>query len=269
MKISVLVENTSRDNYCTEHGLSLYIALNSGKNILFDMGQGNLFLKNAQLLGCDIKDVDSAIISHGHYDHGGGLRYFMNLNDKANVYIQQAAFEPHYSMKEFGLKYIGLDESLKTDFCDRLVMCGGICALSEGVTLFTCSENIYTQPEGNSLLYGSDKKSNDDFSHEQSVLITEGDRVVLFAGCAHCGILNIMHTAEKLSSRKITHVIAGFHLMKTNDNEQLMTLAQGLLSHETCSYYTLHCTGTEQYEMLRQYMNNRICYLSCGDSIEI
>ena len=95
MKISVLVENTSRDNYCTEHGLSLYIALNSGKNILFDMGQGNLFLKNAQLLGCDIKDVDSAIISHGHYDHGGGLRYFMNLNDKANVYIQQPAFEPH------------------------------------------------------------------------------------------------------------------------------------------------------------------------------
>lgn len=269
MKISVLVENTSRDNYCTEHGLSLYITLNNGRNMLFDMGQGDLFLKNAQLLGCDIKDVDSAIVSHGHYDHGGGLRCFMNLNDKAKVYIQQPAFEPHYSMKEYGLKYIGLDESLKTDFSDRLVMCGEICALCEGVTLFTCGEKKYPQPEGNSLLYGSDERSNDDFSHEQSVLIIEGDKVVLFAGCAHCGILNIMHTAEKLSSRKITHVIAGFHLMKSTDNKQLMALAQGLLGHETCSYYTMHCTGTEQYEMLKVYMKDRICYISCGDTIDI
>ena len=76
MKISVLAENTACDNlFDCEHGLSLYI--DTGKNkILFDMGQSNLFEKNAEKLGIDLSEVDIAILSHGHYDHGGGLKRF-------------------------------------------------------------------------------------------------------------------------------------------------------------------------------------------------
>ena len=109
MEITSLVENTSRMDFPVEHGLSLYISLDDGHKILFDMGQRRLFADNAERLGIDLADVDIAVVSHGHYDHGGGLRTFLELNKKAKVYISRHAFEPHYSLRENGLKYIGIN----------------------------------------------------------------------------------------------------------------------------------------------------------------
>ena len=110
MRITALAENTSvSDNFGAEHGLSLYIETDK-HNILFDMGQTALFSENAEKLGIDLSMVDIAVLSHGHYDHGGGLKKFLSINDKAPVYINRYAFEPHYNGKE---KYIGLDISLQ------------------------------------------------------------------------------------------------------------------------------------------------------------
>ena len=81
MKITSIVENTSIVGIPVEHGLSLYIQLDNGQNVLFDMGQRRLFAENAERLGLSIADVDTAIISHGHYDHGGGLSAFLEMND--------------------------------------------------------------------------------------------------------------------------------------------------------------------------------------------
>ena len=102
MTIKSVVENTSAVGLPVEHGLSLYIQLENGRNILFDMGQRRLFAENAEQLGLSIADIDTAIVSHGHYDHGGGLRAFLEINDKAKVYIHKDAFQPHYSLKDYG-----------------------------------------------------------------------------------------------------------------------------------------------------------------------
>ena len=236
MKITSLVDNTSHAGLPIEHGLSLHIALDNGQNILFDMGQGSLFASNAATLGIDIASVDAAIISHGHYDHGGGLKTFLEKNRRAMVYINTHAFEPHYS-------FSGVN---------------GNC--------------LY--PTGNKLLYGPEKDINDDFCHEQSLIITENDKTVLFAGCAHTGILNIMQKAEKSTNRTITHVFAGMHLVKSglsNDSESafIHTLSLKLLNHQGCRYYTMHCTGLSQYELLKKNMNDAIGYMSCGDTVII
>lgn len=77
MKITSIIENTSTIGLPVEHGLSLYVQLDNGQNVLFDMGQRRLFTENAERLGLSISNVDTAIISHGHYDHGGGLRAFL------------------------------------------------------------------------------------------------------------------------------------------------------------------------------------------------
>lgn len=95
-KIVTLVENTtSSSEYRSKHGLCLYIETDRHK-ILFDLGQDKLFLENAKKMDIDISEIDTVIISHGHKDHGGALKRFMDLNSNAKIYIRKEAFEPHY-----------------------------------------------------------------------------------------------------------------------------------------------------------------------------
>ena len=99
MKITVLVENTSLCDIPVEHGLSLYIEA-CGKNVLFDSGQSTLFAENAKRLGVDLKAVDFCVLSHGHYDHSGGLMEFICENDHAPIYMHKNAFGLHYSQHD-------------------------------------------------------------------------------------------------------------------------------------------------------------------------
>lgn len=272
MKITSIIENTSKTGLPVEHGLSLFIQLENGRIVLFDMGQSSLFAENAARLGLSIADVDTAIISHGHYDHGGGLGSFLSLNEKANVYVHEDAFMPHYSLRETGLRYIGLSKELQTS--KRIIACGSLTQISEDMNLFADVQGTCCCPHGNHLLFGPNQEENDTFSHEQSLIIEEGDNVVLFAGCAHKGIINILRKAEEVIGRKPTHVLAGMHLVKSGLDEEaeasfIHTLANELATYKQTKFYTMHCTGEQQFLKLKEIMNAQIDYLSCGDRIVI
>ena len=139
LKITALVENTVPEDLAAqlglgkEHGLSLYIEA-CGHKILFDMGQTGLFARNAAALGVDLAAVDLAVLSHGHYDHGGGLARFLELNSTAPVYLNEHAFEPHYHGAE---RYIGLDPALAAS--PRLHLTGEEAVLAPGLTLAACN----------------------------------------------------------------------------------------------------------------------------------
>ena len=95
MIVKVLSENTSSsEKLGSEHGLSLYIETETHK-ILFDTGASGLFAENAEKMGVDLTRIDLAVISHGHYDHGGGLKTFLGINNRAKIYLHQMALEPH------------------------------------------------------------------------------------------------------------------------------------------------------------------------------
>ncbi len=271
MKITSLVENTSCKGLPVEHGLSLHIKLNDGRQILFDMGQHNLFVGNAERLGINLPAIDVAVVSHGHYDHGGGLGKFLKINSHATVYVNRHAFEPHYSLRDNGLTYIGLDQSLKNN--RRLAFCDEETGI-DGIILFSGVGNNCLFPSGNRLLFGPEMDKNDDFCHEQSMIVTEGDKTVLFAGCAHSGIVNIMQRAEKVAKRQLTHVFAGMHLVKSGlsedeENTFIGRLSEELLKYHDCHYYTMHCTGLQQYGLLKKHMGCAIDYMSCGEIVEI
>lgn len=272
MEITSLVENTSRMGFPVEHGLSLHISLDDGRKILFDMGQRRLFADNAERLGIDLADVDMAVVSHGHYDHGGGLRTFLELNKKAQVYISRHAFEPHYSLRDDGLKYIGIDPELRTN--DRLVLCADETHIGDNIILFSGVNGDYLKPNGNRLLFGPAKNENDDFRHEQSLIIREGNNTVLFAGCAHCGIVNIIEKGIHVAGGPFTHVFAGMHLVKSGLAEKeevnfIRSLAEKLSAYAGCRYFTMHCTGTTQYEILKKEMGDAISYMGCGETVGI
>ncbi len=258
MKITALLENTTaRDDMQIEHGLSLYIETNTHR-ILFDMGQSDLFAKNAETLGIDLAKVDLAILSHGHYDHGGGLPTFLALNDTAPIYLNRFAFEPHYNATQ---KYIGLDTTLVES--SRLRYTDEICPLAPELTLFSCNERTRSNDLGSFGLTVLESNCHvpDDFRHEQYLLIEEEGKKVLISGCSHKGIQNIMEWVSP------DVLVGGFHFMKLEPGETLAAAAEELNKYST-RYFTGHCTGEEQFAYLKERME-RLEYLSCGKTITI
>ncbi len=257
MKITVLTENTSACGLPYEHGLSLYIEAN-GHRLLFDTGQTALFSENAEQLGVDLAAVDICVLSHGHYDHGGGLKRFIGLNDHAPIYLSRHAFCSCYNAKG---KYIGLDPELKKS--DRLIYTEDICELNDGLTLYSCNDREkYLDMSSAGLTVMKDGVFiPDDFRHEQYLLIEEGGRRILISGCSHKGVVNIMEWFRP------DVLIGGFHFMKLPTDVVLQSYAERLDGYD-CDYYTCHCTGTEQYEYMKRYMKS-LHYISAGDRLNI
>lgn len=258
MRITALAENTAHDPAIgCEHGLSLYIETDS-RVILFDMGQTELFAKNAEKLGIDLKKVDFAVLSHGHYDHGGGMKRFLQLNSCAPVYISRHAFEPHYNGKE---KYIGLNTALSSS--ERLIFTDEEYKIADGLTLCACNDiqRVCDTDSGELTVMRDGRLIPEDFIHEQYLLIEENDKRVLISGCSHKGILNIVDRF------KPDVLVGGFHFMKMELDGRLLDYAKRLNEYPT-EFYTCHCTGAEQYDYMKPHME-RLHYLYSGKTIEI
>lgn len=263
MKIWTLMENTAcREGLQAEHGLSLYIE--TGKHrILFDAGQSGAFADNAEKLGVDLSRVDLAVLSHGHYDHGGGLERFLAKNVTAPIYVNQYAFQPHYNGAD---KYIGLAPALAE--CGRLIPVGDELEIGEGLTLFSCNglEQPYpADPFGLKVLEKGVLRP-EDFRHEQYLLIREAGKRILFSGCSHKGIRNIVHWFRP------DVLVGGFHFMKLDPQGEgaaaLEAAARDLMGYPTV-YYTGHCTGERQFAFLKERMGDRLHALSTGFVQEI
>lgn len=274
MKISVLAENTTHDPALgSEHGLSLYVETESHK-MLFDTGQGSLFAENAVKLGIDLSKVDICFISHGHYDHGGGLRTFLNLNPRSPVYANIKALGEYYANRTDAPKqYIGLDKALP--FPERFVFTGRNLAIEDGLELFSIVTGQAFLPSGNHDLFekNGDAFIPDNFSHEQNLIITEDGKTVLIAGCAHKGIINIVESYHDLKGCYPDYVIGGFHLYNkasggSEDADTVDAIGRYLLLTGS-KYFTCHCTGMESYQSLKNVMADKIDYLSTGNQINI
>ncbi len=274
MIIKMLMENTScSPTLDSEHGLSVYIETPKHK-ILFDTGSSNNFLRNSQKMGVPISDIDIAVISHGHYDHGGGLIGFLGKNSTAKVYIKEEAFGDHYSISsEGGEKYIGLDKSILNN--PQIQFTQNHHIIDDQLELFSNVKGSKFKPSGNKQLFAKKdgQLKEDVFSHEQNLVIHEKDKTVLMAGCAHKGIANIMEHFYLLNKSYPTHVVGGFHLYNRSKDkdelpEQVFALGEYLKSKATI-YYTCHCTGTKSYNLLKEQLGDQINYLSTGSQLTI
>lgn len=272
MRVITLMENTAAEKtFAAEHGLSLYIET-KGRKILFDTGPSPSFLANAEKLGADIAGVDYLIISHGHNDHGGALAAFLEVNKKAQVFVQREAFKPHYSLKNGCLHNIGLEESLLSRQQVKLVSSDR--EIADGIRVFSRVKTRVPRPRSNfGLKCGTENSLQDDlFEHEQNLIITEGDKRVLFTGCAHNGIVNIIEQFKENTGAAPSHVFGGFHLSSRSGRgetpETIERMADYLLASGAICY-TGHCTGAKAYRLLREKMGAAVFYLAAGTVFEI
>lgn len=295
MRVTVLVDDiSSTEGIEAEHGLSLFIERGNDR-LLFDVGLSGMFARNAMALGCPIERVDSLILSHGHYDHTGGLVDFFTLNQESKIYITPTTFRAYFSMRgnalfqNIGTKRFDRDERLAS----RFIVNKGVLSPGEGITLFSDVSKISKIPDSNIKLYSWDDSDgveapvgvgefifpesrivHDLFLHEQNLVVTTEDgKVALFVGCSHCGIVNILGRSEELLGRAPDYVVGGFHLSipslgETISYDQLDLIAEEL-KRRPCRYYTGHCVSYEAYERLKPILGDQISYFGSGDVIEM
>ncbi|MGM9619172.1 MAG: MBL fold metallo-hydrolase [Oscillospiraceae bacterium] len=274
MKITVLMENrTQREDMRCAHGLSLYIET-AERKLLFDMGPDGTFLENARTMGIDLAEVDMAFLSHGHHDHAGGLAAFCEVNEKASIYMEKDAFGLYYGTAGEERVYAGIDQSFLR-YRDRFVFTNGRTMVDNAVTLFSdVRGELYCVP----LNDGMTEERNgifvqDDFRHEQNLIVTEGTKRVLFTGCAHRGIVNILRRTEEILGRAPDAVVGGFHLYDHTTGElpeeKLLSGVAAELKARPGRCCTGHCTGIAAYRTLRSALGERCDYLFCGKTIEL
>lgn len=259
MRWTVLSDNRSYDSCLfTEHGLSVLLQTERHK-ILLDTGASDVFVRNAEQLGIDLSDVGYVFISHGHSDHAGGLRYFLEHNQNAQVIVSPDAMSGKFFSKRGNL------HSITTEWPeigeDRLVLIDQTCEILEGLHVIAHIPQKHPMPKGNQNLYIQDADGNyihDDFRHELALYV-DG---LLFTGCAHSGLENILAACPW----PVHTVVGGFHLLDGQEtDDEIKALAQRLKAmYPETQFYTSHCTGDHVLEVMKDVMGEQLQPFSAG-----
>lgn len=274
MKITTLIENnTLNEKLKSEHGLSFYIETDEHK-ILFDTGKTDLFIHNAKELNINLQEVDIVVISHGHYDHIGGLIHFLKMNKKAKVFLKKEIFDYQYfSIRKENKKYIGYSTEL-LEYKERFVFIESAFYSIDNFYFFASFDKTYPLPKGNEILFKQkeSKLIKDDFQHELIFAINSINGLTVFCGCAHNGILNTVSTVHRYSiNKKIKTIIGGFHLIdsnefvKTETDDEITFIATELKRISNgVDYYTGHCTTNNAFNILQSVLGTYIQKLEIG-----
>ena len=274
MKWTVLSDNrTQNPSLQTEHGLSILLETDNHR-ILLDTGASDVFIRNAEVLGIDLSTVDYVFISHGHSDHAGGLRHFMNINNKAQVIVSPHAVRGKFFSKRRYLHSITTEWPEGNE--DRFLMVDKSCEIDDGLHVIAYIPQTHQMPQGNQHLFVQTAENdyiNDDFRHELA-FYTDG---LLFTGCAHSGLENILAACPY----PVKTVVGGFHLLDDHETEEELTaLAHRLTDYgipsplrerleEGLQFYTSHCTGDKVFATLKTVMGNQLHAFSCGNTVSL
>lgn len=273
MKITILSENTVADERLEcEHGLSVLVQMQSAI-VLFDTGCGSMFMRNAEKLGIDLTQVTHVILSHGHYDHAGGIPEFLKINKTASVFLRKEALSPVYAIRASGeAEYIGVPENLADS--SRLVFSHDGMTIAPGITLYSDFKLSEPIPETNQGLVKAEEGqlAPDDFLHEQAACFAENGRSLLLTGCSHHGIINIMKDYYQKTGEFPDLVLGGFHLHSHTHGkaeDQVIQHTADYLAGTSSTYLTCHCTGQPSFDALKQLLGGQIQYASAGQTINL
>lgn len=282
MRITALIENDvldGRDDLSPEFGLSIHVRTGD-RQILFDTGSSGTFADNAEVLGIDLSEVDVAVLSHHHFDHGGGLDRFLKSNEQATVYLRQAENTDRY-FKAFAVikRPIGLDLCLLDRRPDRFESVSGEREIAPGVFLITDIGSTYARPKGNRRLFVEHDGSlaPDPFDHELVMVVCEDDGMVVFSGCSHNGILNMIEAArDRFPEVPIKAVIGGFHLIgiplfnsMAASRGEVEDVGREILTFSPGKVYSAHCTGAKGFQVLQGVMGDTLETFHTGTTIEV
>ena len=266
-----LVENkTEHTGLLAEHGLSIYIEAD-GKKILFDAGATDIVIHNAEVMGVDLKAVDLAAVSHGHYDHTGGFPAFCKINEKAPIYIHKDAFRDSYGFREGKPEdeksgIIWTDEE-RDALADRLKFTEGPVYITENI----CITGTVPYAEGTNItenFYYKDDDGEwqkDDMSHEQALVIREPDGLYIFSGCSHRGVISALEAGKAMfPGERVAVLVAGMHLYSASEEDRKYVVDQ-MAAEGLDKVMPVHCTGIKAICDLKTKLGDACVVAVAGD----
>jgi len=272
MTITTLVDNTATEAFRSEHGLSFWVEYNN-KRILFDTGQSDLLVQNAEILGINLAKTDAIVISHGHYDHTGGLTAVLDIAPEATIYLHPAALNARYSRKGDKTRAIGISDSTKdiihtwadngkviwtempTEVCPGLLLTSRI----PRITVF--------EDAGEDFFLDNNCQKLDTLRDDQAMFFDSPKGLIVVLGCAHAGVVNTLHHIAKLSGEKhIYAVIGGVHLLNAS-SERIERTIEAIGQYGVQRIGLAHCTGHDTIDEFRSVFSDK-CFV-CSAGVEI
>jgi 7,8-dihydropterin-6-yl-methyl-4-(beta-D-ribofuranosyl)aminobenzene 5'-phosphate synthase len=267
LSIRIVTNNHAEPPLRQEHGLSLWIEANSHV-ILFDTGQGPALSENFPPLGLLLSRIDSVVLSHGHYDHSGGLAAVMEAKGKVPVFLHPKAMQERFSRRGGEPRSIGLPEAsraaLKSNGSDVVQSEGPVC-ICPGVWATGAIPRTNVTEGADENLYLADG-SPDTVVDDQAVWIRTFQGIVVLLGCCHAGVINTLDYVNTLTHARIRAVIGGMHLSHA-DPVRWGAVEKALLRHQVKQVIPCHCTGEKATNYLAEKLGDRCKPGKAGDLI--
>ena len=264
-RVTVIVDNIACDGIAGEWGLSILVEY-ADKKILVDVGASELFVKNMEQLGINVKDVDYAVLSHAHYDHANGMPRFFKENSKAKFYLRETAGENCYFKKFIFHKYIGIPRHVLTDYSERIEIVSGDYELMKGVYLIPHKTKGLEVIGKREMMYQrtSHGWKPDDFSHEQSLVVDTDKGLLIINCCSHGGAVNIINEVGKtFPDKHVYGLIGGFHLFNKSEDE-VRGVAKKIQDTGIDFVCTGHCTKERAYGIMKEELGDKLLQLKVG-----
>jgi 7,8-dihydropterin-6-yl-methyl-4-(beta-D-ribofuranosyl)aminobenzene 5'-phosphate synthase len=272
-KITTLVENTvaqSGKKLIGEHGLSFYIETERNK-ILFDTGQNLAISNNARVLGIDLSLIDTVILSHGHYDHSGGLKSLLECNRDFTLYAHPDVFGHKVKGADDNFKYIGIpvEKNFLEEEGIEIKLDRNPAQISPGI-MTTGEIPLENDFEGLESVFHIKKKSEivaDPLTDDQAVILDTDKGLTVLLGCSHRGVINTLNHVVRLTGKKrINAILGGLHLGKASDSK-LSKIMDHLHGFGLERIGIGHCTGTHAFLALSNEFPNKVFLNTVGNVV--